>query len=513
MSILRGVDCLTERRNTICGLTRRRVRRRLRIEDRTMTPDRRTLLRAGFGATTALIRGTSEVTADPQADPCDSLRVGAALSCAADIRAAASRDFGNIIHRQPRAVLRPASTADIAGLMRWAGKERLTVAARGQGHSTYGRALTEDGVVIDMSALSAVHDVQLDRVTVDAGATWQSVLEATLAQGLTPPVLTNYLGLSAGGTIVVGGIGGSSSRHGLQTDHVLELDVVTGDGRTVTCSPDSEPELFDAVRGGLAQCGIIARATLRLVRAPQRVRRFQLSYPDLPSLTADQRGVLADNRFDQLQGAVIPEAGGWRYQLEGAVFYENDVVPDDEMVLASLSDNRKAAVVTDLSYHDDALAFAKLEAMLKAKGHWFSPQPWLLTFLRDDNAEEIAGEILSELSGKDVGPFGRLTLYPMLTSAVRTPLVRLPDEPIAFPFNIIRIGASADAEAAERMVAQNRALYQRIRKSGGTLYPVSAFPMSPEDWQDHFGSTWPLLRDAKRRYDPDKLLTPGYNVL
>src|SRR5215216_4506259 len=173
--------------------------------------------------------------------------------------------------------------------MRWAANQKSKVAARGQGHSTYGRALVEDGVVIDMSSLKTIHEIGSDHIVVDAGATWQSVFEATLAKGLTPPVLTNYLGLSVGGTIAVGGIGGSSSRLGMQTDHVFELNVVTGDGREMTCSPDANPDLFDAARGGLAQCGIITRASLRLARAPERARRYQLFYRDLASLAVDQR--------------------------------------------------------------------------------------------------------------------------------------------------------------------------------------------------------------------------------
>src|SRR5207253_10205119 len=99
--------------------------------------------------------------------------------------------------------------------------------------------------------------------------------------------------------------------------------------RAGACSPAADADLFDAVRGGLAQCAIVTRAALRLVRAPERVRRFQLFYRDLATLTADQRGVLAEDRFDQLQGAIIPRAdGGWRYQLEGAVYYDGDAAPD-----------------------------------------------------------------------------------------------------------------------------------------------------------------------------------------
>jgi hypothetical protein len=53
---------------------------------------------------------------------------------------------------------------------------------------------------------------------------------------------------------------------------------------------------------------------------------------------------------------------------------------------------------------------------------------WLLTFLRGSNVEHVASEILDGLSNEEVGPFGRITYYPMRTSAFRTPLVRLPDE-------------------------------------------------------------------------------------
>ncbi len=94
----------------------------------------------------------------------------------------------------------------------------------------------------------------------------------------------------------------------------------------LTCSAAEHPELFDGVRAGLGQCGIVTRATLRLVRAPEAYRRFQLFYRDLPSLAADQRRVLTEGRFDQLQGAILPDGrGGWRYQLDGAVSYGGEV--------------------------------------------------------------------------------------------------------------------------------------------------------------------------------------------
>ena len=66
---------------------------------------------------------------------------------------------------------------------------------------------------------------------------------------------------------------------------------------------------------------------------------------------------------------------------------------------------------------------------------------------------------------------------------------------------------------ALRLVAANRAIYGRARSAGGTLYPVSAFPISRDGWRRHFGPELTRLRDAKRRFDPGAVLTPGYTVL
>ena len=182
-------------------------------------------------------------------------------------------------------------------------------------------------------------------------------------------------------------------------------------------------------------------------------------------------------------------------------------------MLAGLSDQRAAAVITGSTYREEANAFARFESLLRSKRQWSNPHPWLLTFLSGSNAEQVAGEILGGLNEADIGPFGRITCYPMLTQAVRTPLVRLPGEDVVFPFNVIRMPAANDPAATERMVADNRLLYRRIRRAGGLLYPVSALPMSPDDWKDHFGPGWSVLDDVKRHYDPLGILTPGYDVL
>jgi cytokinin dehydrogenase len=429
-------------------------------------------------------------------------------------REAAADDFGHLIRRLPTGVLRPGSVGDVAAMVRWASEHGCKVAARGQGHSVYGASQVDGGLVVDMSVLGAVHAVEADRVTVDGGATWRSVVAAALPHGLTPPVLTNYLDLSVGGTLSVGGIGGSTPRAGAQTDHVIELEVVTGDGRVMSCSPDVKPELFDAVRAGLGQAGIITRAVLRLVPAPDRVRTYTLRYPDLASLASDQRLVLRERRADHLQGSILPGgagddgdggAGGWTYQLEAGVFVAAGASPDDRRMLAGLSDVRDAADVQDHSYLEFASAFDGLVNLLRSSGDWTNPHPWMQTFLPGSAAERIAADVLGDLTPADLGPLGRMLFYPIDAGSLGTRLLRRPDEPVIFACGLIRF-PPADIGLARELVAQNRSIYERVRALGGVLYPVSALPMTTADWRDHFGAEWAPMRAAVDRFDPRHVL-------
>jgi FAD/FMN-containing dehydrogenase len=189
----------------------------------------------------------------------------------------AADDFGHVVSRRPSALLRPGSAEDIARMIRFARKHQLKIGPRGLAHSMYGHAQVEAGIVIDMRSLATIHSLGEDRAEVDAGVLWSTLVDQTVALGRTPPVLTDVLELSVGGTLSVGGVSGNSFRYGVQVDNVLELQVVTGEGEQVACAPTLQRELFEAMLAGLGQCGVIVRATLRLIPAPARVRRFALS--------------------------------------------------------------------------------------------------------------------------------------------------------------------------------------------------------------------------------------------
>src|SRR5262245_50463697 len=139
-----------------------------------MTMSKRTLLRTALGCSAALATRAGGAATPANLDACEMPSLGGELRCDAPALAAAADDFGHLVRRRPQAVFRPASPRDIGGLMRWAGSRGLKVVPRGQGHSIYGRAMAEGGVVLDMSTMSAIHHVEPDRIVVEAGATWRA---------------------------------------------------------------------------------------------------------------------------------------------------------------------------------------------------------------------------------------------------------------------------------------------------------------------------------------------------
>ena len=171
-----------------------------------------------------------------------------------------------------------------------------------------------------------------------------------------------------------------------------------------------------------------------------------------------------------------------------------------------------SAEASTLSYRDYLGRLALFEQALRASGQWALPHPWLTTFVGDGQVASVVGAELEQLVPADLGPLGQISLSAFHHRAITTPLARLPADDLCYVFNFIRVPTTRDEAELRRLVLANRSAYDRIRSAGGTLYPVSAFPMSRADWRRHFGNAFDQLVAAKREFDPGRVLTPGYEV-
>lgn len=148
----------------------------------------------------------------------------------------AAKDFGNIHHFPPLAVLYPKTVSDISLTIKHVFEmgfaAQLKIAARGHGHSLQGQAQVHGGLVINMESLQGpeikVYNGELPYVDVSGGELWINILHETLKHGLAPKSWTDYLHLTVGGTLSNAGISGQAFKHGPQINNIFQLEVITG---------------------------------------------------------------------------------------------------------------------------------------------------------------------------------------------------------------------------------------------------------------------------------------------
>jgi FAD/FMN-containing dehydrogenase len=318
--------------------------------------------------------------------------------------------------------------------------------------------------------------------------------------------------LTVGGNLSVGGIGSQSFRHGPNVDNVLELQVVTGKGDLVTCSPALNTALFESVRSGLGQFGLIVRARVRLITAPPNARLYHAFYSSLADFLSDLEKLIDDGRFDTVQGFAVPDgAGSWLYQLETAKYFSPDNEPDDAALLNGLAFNPGTQTAQDMTYFDYLNRLAPLIAFLRLIGVWDFPHPWVNLFVPAANADTMIGETLANLTVDDVGQ-GPILIYPLNRELFRAPFFRVPDSDHFFIFSLLRNAVPPTPERAAELVAANRILFDRVVSLGGKRYPNDSVPMTRHDWQKHYQPLWGDFVSAKRHFDPSEILTPGQGI-
>ena len=155
-----------------------------------------------------------------------------------------------MIDRHPALVARCSGVADVLHCVELARDHDLLVSVRGGGHNIAGKAVCDDGLVIDLSRMRGVRVNPGARTAhVGPGATLGDLDHETQAFGLATPLginsTTGVAGLTLGG-----GFGWLTRKLGLAADNLVAADVVTADGQLLHTSEKQEPELLWGLRGG-----------------------------------------------------------------------------------------------------------------------------------------------------------------------------------------------------------------------------------------------------------------------
>lgn len=172
----------------------------------------------------------------------------------------------------PLAVVRPASTADVQAVLRWANDRQVPVTARGSGTGLSGGATPlNDGIVVAFDRMNDVLrlDVNDHVCVVQPGVTLRELDDFLHPTDLHYPVYPGELSASLGGNVATNAGGMRAVRHGVTRHHVLGLELVLIDGTVVrTGGPvvksSSGYDLTQLMIGSEGTLALVTEVTLRL---------------------------------------------------------------------------------------------------------------------------------------------------------------------------------------------------------------------------------------------------------
>lgn len=421
-----------------------------------------------------------------------------------------ARDFGNLLHEIPLAAVYPESVKDVPEVIAYGNEHGIPLICRGVGHACNGQSLLGGGIILDFKP--RLNQIRMAGAVaeLEPGITWLDAQNFAISHGRGFAVLPDFLGITVGGNLSLGGLGTRTLHFQSQSDHVRELEVVTGKGELVRCSRKESPELFRYTLWGLGQLAVITRAWMDTI--PYRPRSlianlFITSYSKyiqmLHRLTTEDEPL----PYDFLYG----------FRPEGAFTYLIRIGKDDlddarametfKKWVSSLHDQVRFQPVLDYELYDHSWTETLPRTTPEHYHVWvdFLPPPDLFLELAQNLYEEIAARY-TELD-KFLGVY---QVGVDLESARDFPLACIPRGRGRRGMSInlyftIPPGQEKFVEQAKQLIA---GLGDRYFPKGCKMYPYGWYRLSAHQRREMWGQALEDFIPLKKSTDPHRVINP-----
>ena len=412
--------------------------------------------------------------------------------------------------RRPAAIVRPADAAEVAQVVNLARDRGLELAVRGGGHSLAGHSTTDGGIVLDLSALTAIEvDPEARTAWAQGGLSAGAYTEAVGAHGLVTGFGdTGSVGI--GGLTLGGGVGYLVRSQGLTIDSLLAAELVTADGRVLQVDAEAHPELFWAIRGGGGNFGVATRLKFRLHELPSIVGGMLL-LPATAQVIADFMAA-AEAAPEELSAIAA-------------------VMAAPPMPFIPPERHGQLVVLAMLAYAGQAeagqRAVAPFRALADPIADMVRPMPYAGMFPPEEEFHPtaaghtmyldrvdgtVADTILEHIQASDAA------MRAVQLRALGGAMTRVPVEATAFAHRHSRIMANVAAfyegpADRDRRQAWVDGLAAALHQDDDGAYVNFLGDEGPERVRQAYpGPTWDRLVEVKRRYDPDNLFRRNQNI-
>ena len=259
----------------------------------------------------------------------------------------ARRVHNGLVDRRPALITRCRTAGDVADAVRFARANDLDVCVRGGGHNVAGRAVVDGALMVDLAEMKGIHvDPDAGTVRAQGGVVWRELNRECAVHGLAVTggaiSTTGIAGYTLGG-----GLGWLMAKHGLASDNLLSVELVTADGTVRNVTAQSDPELFWGLRGGGGNFGVAASFQYR-VHPLQLVTGGLIAHPFEagPAMLRFYRDAVAAASDDLTVFAVLGHApDGSGLKIAGMAVFHTGTEEEAERELAPFKEWGEPLVV------------------------------------------------------------------------------------------------------------------------------------------------------------------------
>ena len=199
---------------------------------------------------------------------------------------------GTFIESLPGAVVNPATTEEVTGVMKLAAGARIPVTARGMGSGLAAASVPQEGgLVLGLTRMNRIKEIDTENMMtwVEAGVVTADLqTEVERLELFYPPDPSSIRHSTIGGNIACNAGGPRCLKYGVTGNYVMGLTVVLSDGRIIytggkaikNVTTYNLTQLFTGSEGTL---GIVTEALLKLIPKPKHARTATAVYSNVES--------------------------------------------------------------------------------------------------------------------------------------------------------------------------------------------------------------------------------------
>jgi FAD/FMN-containing dehydrogenase len=424
---------------------------------------------------------------------------------------AARRVHNGLIDKRPGLIARCRTAADISAAVVAAREHGLELSIRGGGHNVAGTAVTEGGLMLDLSLMRAVEvDPPRRTARAEGGVTWGELDAETQPHGLAVTggmiSTTGIAGLTLGG-----GLGWLMGKYGLTADNLTAAEVVTADGRLLTASAEENPDLFWGLRGGGGNFGVVSSFEYGLHEVGPLVTGLRVAYPfsAARAVLGAYRDLTAEMSDDAtLNAGLLHAADGSGAKLAGIVGCHVGTRSQAERELRPLLE-----LGTPVEAELGPVEYVALNSLLDAAYPRGALNYWKSRFLH-----ELSEGAIDALIGAFETCPSPMTVF--VIEHLHGELTRVPVEATAVPlrepgYNFLITSVWADPATTAENISWTRGVFSTLerflaaRRYGNYLADDEA---GDDPVRAAYGPNYERLVEVKNVYDPENVFRLNQNV-